>query len=60
MMCSSDTTTAMRNFLITFSIVWVVGFFFANAMASAVDQKLDTIQQQRADQFCQLDSSFCK
>ena len=49
----------MRNFLITFSIVWVVGFSFANTMANAVDQKLDTIQQQRADQFCQLDSSFC-
>ena len=49
----------MRNYLITFAIVWATGFVFANALASHVDNKLDTLQSQRDAQFCQIDESFC-
>lgn len=49
----------MRNYLITFCIVWAAGFFFANQMASAVDAKLDQLQEARVTQLCEIDESLC-
>ena len=39
----------MRNSLITTIIVWGCGFFLASNVASAVDAKLDAMQD---DSFC--------
>ena len=59
MVSSVDTPIPMKSFLITFTIVWAVGFFAANHLMTAVDSKLDSLQSQRDAQFCQIDESFC-
>jgi len=49
----------MRNFLITAAVLWGCGFFMANFLANAVDNKLDQMQAGRIAELCRIDSSFC-